>query len=164
MIIRKLEAQDEEKLENLIREVEKGLVDETFWLPINETSRTHFFDDEWTYFLGAFEEDRLVGAVGLFLNKNEYEESQKILEIDDRNLAEYGRAMVSPEFQNQGIMKELLIQLLEYAKKMGVERVIATVHPNNISSQSVVKKMGFQKMAFVTKLNKYDRDIFLKEL
>ena len=164
MIIRKLEAQDEEKLENLIREVEKGLVDETFWLPINETSRMHFFDDEWTYFLGAFEEDRLVGAVGLFLNKNEYEESRKILEIDDRNLAEYGRAMVSPEFQNQGIMKELSIQLLEYAKKMGVERVIATVHPNNISSQSVVKKMGFQKMAFVTKLNKYDRDIFLKEL
>ena len=61
-------------------------------------------------------------------------------------------------------MKELSIQLLEYAKKMGVERVLATVHPNNISSQSVVKKMGFQKMAFVTKLNKYDRDIFLKEL
>lgn len=164
MIIRKLEAQDEEKLENLIREVEKGLVDETFWLPINETSRMHFLDDEWTYFLGAFVGDRLVGAVGLFLNKNEYEESRKILEIDDRNLAEYGRAMVSPEFQNQGIMKELSIQLLEYAKKMGVERVIATVHPNNISSQSVVKKMGFQKMAFVTKLNKYDRDIFLKEL
>ena len=164
MIIRKLEAQDEEKLENLIREVEKGLVDETFWLPIHETSRMHFLDDEWTYFLGAFVGDRLVGAVGLFLNKNEYEESRKILEIDDRNLAEYGRAMVSPEFQNQGIMKELSIQLLEYAKKMGVERVIATVHPNNISSQSVVKKMGFQKMAFVTKLNKYDRDIFLKEL
>ena len=71
-IIRKLSKADEKQLNSLIREVESGLKKETFWLPITEISRMHFFDDTWTYFLGVFNnEEELIGAVALFFNENE---------------------------------------------------------------------------------------------
>lgn len=164
MIIRKLGMNDKSKLNDLIIEVEKNLINDTFWLPITKISRDHFFDEEWTYFLGAFEGDELIGAVALFFNENEFGESRKILEIDSTNLAEYGRAMVKPSFQGKGIMKMLSKQIIEYAGSIGIQRIIATVHPSNISSQMVVKFMGFQKKGFVKKNNIYDRDIFLLEI
>lgn len=164
-IIRKLSKTDEKQLNNLIREVESGLKKETFWLPITEISRMHFFDDTWTYFLGVFnKEEELIGAVALFFNENEYGESAEVLGLRQQNLAEYGRAMVRPDYQGQGIMKSLSAILIEHAKKMGIKRIIATVHPDNIASQSVIKSLGFIKKAFIRKMNRYDRDIFLMEL
>lgn len=164
MQIRKLEKSDESQLEKLIRDVENNLTDETFWLPITEKSRSHFFDEEWTYFLGAFCEDKLIGAVGLFLNENEYGESCEVLKISNKSIAEYGRAMVSPDYRNNGVMTKLSFDLLNYAKGLKIKNIIATVHPDNIASQSVVKKVGFEKKGFVLKYGKYARDIYLLEV
>ena len=72
--------------------------------------------------------------------------------------------MVKPSFRGKGIMKMLSKQIIEYAGSIGIQRIIATVHPSNISSQMVVKFMGFQKKGFVKKNNIYDRDIFLLEI
>lgn len=164
MYIRKLTETDSAQLDNLIQEVEANLKNEKFWLPMEETAKNHFFDEDWTYFLGAFEDDELIGAVALFFNAYEYGESREILGIEDRDLAEYGRAMVKPSYQGQGIMKKLSAQLLDYGKSIGIKRVIATVHPDNIPSQTVVKSVGFEKKAFVTKKGDFDRDIFLNEI
>ena len=93
MYIRKLTETDSAQLDNLIQEVEANLKNEKFWLPMEETAKTHFFDEDWTYFLGAFEDEELIGAVALFFNAYEYGESREILGIEDRDLAEYGRAI-----------------------------------------------------------------------
>ena len=71
MEIRKLEKSDNQKLEDLIKNVENNLEDETFWLPITTKSRENYFNNSWTYFLGAFENDELIGAAALFFNENE---------------------------------------------------------------------------------------------
>ena len=164
MEIRKLTQEDSTKLDALIHDVEANLKNEKFWLPMMEVAKSHFFNDDWTYFLGAFDGEELIGAVALFFNEYEYGESRDILGVDDANLAEYGRAMVKPECQGQGIMKKLSAQLLDYAASIGIKKVIATVHPDNLPSQTVVKSVGFEKKAFVTKKGGFDRDIFLKEL
>ena len=164
MEIRKLTLTDKMQLDCLINEVENTLVNKTYWLPITETSREHFFDDEWTFFLGAFENGKLVGAVGLFFNENEYGESKRVLGLCSKDVAEYGRAMVSPLYRNKGVMKELSQRLLQYASKFGKKYIIATVHPDNTPSQQVIKSLGFKKKAFVTKLDIYDRDIMLLEV
>ena len=57
MYIRKLTETDSAQLDNLIQEVEANLKNEKFWLPMEETAKTHFFDEDWTYFLGAFEDE-----------------------------------------------------------------------------------------------------------
>lgn len=162
--IRKLNAEDETQLNTLIHEVENGLKEEKFWLPIGEVSKIHFFDDEWTYFLGAFVEEQLIGAVALFFNENEYGESIRVLGINPEDVAECGRAMVKPDYQGKGIMKKLSELLIDYARQRGIKKIIATVHPNNIASQTVVASLGFKKKAFVTKMHQYDRDILVLEV
>ena len=161
IIIRKLEIEDNLQLKTLILETEDSLKDERFWLPITAKSREHFLDEEWTYFLGAFKNEKLIGAVGLFFNDNEYGDSQKILGLKNEKIAELGRAMVAPHYRNNGIMTKLAKALKVYAKKIGINYIIATTHPDNKPSQKFLEKTGFKKKAFVTKLEKYDRDILL---
>lgn len=163
MEIRKLEKSDNQKLEDLIKNVEDNLEDETFWLPITDKSREHFFEESWTYFLGAFEGDELIGAAGLFFNEHEFGESCKALGIKTDKIAQYGRAMMRSDYRNKGIMKQILGNLLEYAKKIGIKKIIATVHPNNIPSQKVLTNFKFENKLKVIKNNRYERYIFLLE-
>lgn len=164
MEIRKLVKSDNEQLKALIKDVEAHLQDETFWLPISDKSREHFFDENWTYFLGAFDGNNLIAAVGLFFNENEFGESREAIGITSSNLAEYGRAMVHSEHRNQGIMKQISKNLLRYAEEIGIKNIIATVHPKNIPSREIIKDLGFDKKSMIVKYNRYERDIFLLEL
>ncbi|MGP1612911.1 MAG: GNAT family N-acetyltransferase [Catonella sp.] len=164
MEIRKLDKSDSQKLEDLIKNVEDNLEDETFWLPITDKSREHFFEESWTYFLGAFDGDELIGAAGLFFNEHEFGESCKALGIKNDNIAQYGRAMIRSDYRNKGIMKQILGNLLEHAKKIGINKIVATVHPKNIPSQKVLTNFKFDNKLKVVKNNRYERYIFLLEL
>lgn len=152
------------KLEDLIKNVEDNLEDKTFWLPITDKSREHFFEESWTYFLGAFDGDELIGAAGLFFNEHEFGESCKALGIKNDNIAQYGRAMIRSDYRNKGIMKQILGNLLEHAKKIGIKKIVATVHPKNIPSQKVLTNFKFDNKLKVVKNNRYERYIFLLEL
>lgn len=161
---RKLVIDDKYKLEELIKQIENNLENEQLWLPINIKSREHFFDDEWTYFLGMFDKNKLIAAVGLFFNENEYKESVKILQIDNCKIAEIGRAMVTPEYRHKGLMKKIMLELINYSKRQGIQYLVATVHPQNIASQKTVTSLGMKKKEYCIKQGKYERDIFLLKL
>lgn len=162
MIIREINLSDEKQLDSLIEEVESNLENRLFWLPISDTSRSHFFDATWTHFVGAFDHDTLVAAVGLFFNENEYGENIEALHLTNDKCAEIGRAMVKVDYRHQGLMQILTEKLMEYAKECGVEKLVATVHPDNIPSQRTFFKLGFEKQGYIVKKNDYERDIFLK--
>ena len=164
MEFRKLLKSDSQKLESLIKNVENNLEDETFWLPITDKSRDNFFEDSWTYFLVAFEGDELLGAAALFFNENEFGSSCQALGLSIENVAEYGRAMVRPELRNKGIMKQILERLINQAKKSGIKRIVATVHPHNIPSQKVLTSFGFDNKLKVVKNQNYERYIFILEI
>ncbi len=159
--LRKLELKDKDKLEELIIRISIEIENEYFWLPINNESREHFFDKKWTYFLGMFEEDELIAAVGLFFNRNEYEESEKILEIENYNNAEIGRAMVLSKYRHNGLMKKITKELITYAKEHEIQYLIATAHPENMPSKKSLEAVGMVKKAHCLKLKKYERDIYL---
>lgn len=158
--LRKLELRDKNQLEQLIEKISINLENEFFWLPITDESREHFFDDKWTYFLGMFEKEKLIAAVGLFLNKNEYEESAKKLQLQDKNIAEIGRAMVLPEYRNNGYMKQITKELVKYAEGHGIKYLVATAHPQNIPSQKALEALGMIRKGSCIKQGKYERDIF----
>ena len=164
LTLRQLTDADKIGLDLLIRDVEASLPDEKFWLPISKTSKAHFFDDEWTFFLGAFVQEELVGAAALFFNENEWGESRQTIGIQSTSIAEFGRAMVRSDFRGRGIMNLIASELVKVATGKPVDYLLATVHPNNIPSQKTVKMMGMEKAGFCVKNGGFERDIFLRVL
>lgn len=159
--LRKLEVSDKDKMEELLRKIKINLENELFWLPITTESKEHFFDEEWTYFLGMFDGEELVAAVGLFFNINEYKDSEKILKLQNCKIAEIGRAMVAPEYRHNGFMNKITKELINYAKEQKIQYLVATAHPENIPSQKTLKALGMVKKASCVKHGKYERDVFL---
>lgn len=157
------EESDRRALDTLVAEIEKTNNNKLFWLPISDESRDHFLDSDWTIFMGAFRQDKLIGALGLFLNENEYGESRDAIGLEGK-IAEYGRAMVHPDYRGYGLINHLAEGLLPIAKEKGIESLIATVHPENIPSSSFLIRMGFEKCGHIMKNNVYPRDILVKKL
>lgn len=160
MVIKKVESGDSGQFFEMVKEIEDNLASPAYWLPMTEIAKEHFFDDTWTYFLGAYEGEKLIGAVGLFFNEYEYGESADVLQLDRAACAEIGRAMVRPQYRGRGLMRTLAEKLIALAKEKGIENLIATVHPQNMPSQKTFLKLGFEKKAHVVKLEGFERDIF----
>ena len=75
MNIRVLDKNDKAALEQLIYTIENALPVPEWWIPIDDIERSHFFDADWTCFLGAFNDDNeLVAASALFFNEHEFAE------------------------------------------------------------------------------------------
>ena len=70
---------DEKQLLLLIDDIENGLINKDYWLPIRDESRKHFLNPDWTHFIGVFDENKLVAASALFLNPFDYEETARAI-------------------------------------------------------------------------------------
>ena len=80
MNIRVLDKNDKAALEQLIFTIENALPVPEWWIPIDDIERSHFFDADWTCFLGAFNDDNeLVAASALFFNEHEFAEENNVL-------------------------------------------------------------------------------------
>ena len=83
MNIRLLDKNDKAALEQLISTIENALPVAEWWIPIDDIERSHFFDADWTCFLGAFNDDNeLVAASALFFNEHEFAEEAEKLGLD----------------------------------------------------------------------------------
>lgn len=124
MNIRVLDKNDKAALEQLIYTIENALPVPEWWIPIDDIERSHFFDADWTCFLGAFNDDNeLVAASALFFNEHEFaEEAEKLgLDIRSTNVAEVGRCMVHPDFRGHNLMCELNKRLCSIARNRGID-------------------------------------------
>ncbi len=164
MNIRKLTALDSESLKKLIEAIEDSLENKDFWLPINETSEIHFFDENWTEFYGLFEGERLVAASALFYNEHEFGESLSHLQRIGCKTAEIGRSMVHPQYRGNNYLLKINTELLKLAKSKGIELVLATIHPQNVPSQKSFQKLGFTKQCTYVKHGGFLRDIYTYDL
>ena len=61
----------------------------------------------------------------------------------DGNEAEIGY-MLSPEYQGKGIMRESVVEVIDYGfTAMKLRKIIAVLHPENIKSTKLLEKEGF---------------------
>ena len=164
LVYRQLKKNDETKLYDLISQIETSLQEPKFWLPINSVSKNHFFDEDWTYFLGLFDNDKLIGACALFFNKHEFGESLSHCDNVKMPLAEMGRGMILPEYRGKNYLYTIMVKLLEIAKQKNITTLLATIHPQNIPSQRSASKIGFKVKSQIIKYNDFIRDILLLEL
>jgi len=51
-----------------------------------------------------------------------------------------------PTYRRQGIQTALLLYRLKYMKNLGCRRVVAIVERSNVSSQQMVRKLGYQEV------------------
>lgn len=160
MIIRQLTSNDSAMLESLIYAIESGMENRLWWLPINRVSRNHFLDPEWCYFLGVFDNGKLVAASCLFLNEHEFKESLKSLDDVPLPVAEIGRCMVMPAYRGNNLLLTVNKELLSVAKAIGIKTIIVTIHPDNIASKRSFLKLGAELKATTVKNSFYDRDIY----
>lgn len=164
MEIRKLTVDDRSNLENLINTIETNLEQRAFWLPINTTSREHFFDPAWTEFYGVFENSKLIAASALFYNEHEFKESAEAIGMENTIIAEIGRCMVHPDFRGKNLLYKINCELLKIAAEKKIEYILATIHPDNLPSQKSFQKLGIKKELTYTKSNGYVRDIYVLKL
>jgi RimJ/RimL family protein N-acetyltransferase len=164
MDFKKLTVEDEKALDGLFDAIEDALPDERYWLPVDAISKVHFFDPAWTDFYGFFDGNRLIAAVALFYNEHEYGESVEQLKMQDKKIAEVGRAMVHPEYRGQGLLCCLIEELIPIAKEKGKQMLLATVHPENLPSQKSFLRAGFTKRLTYVKKSGFTRDIFTYSL
>ena len=160
MEIRKLNLLDKKELFNLIENIESSLVDDSFWIPIDDISKNHFFDNDWTWFYGAFYEEKLVGAIGLFFNPIAYEENLEQLKIFSNKTVELGRLMVNSDYRGKSIGKKMIKYVLDNFQDY--ELIIATVHPENIASKKTLIDSGLSYAITYTKKSGHLRDVLIK--
>lgn len=164
MNIRVLDKNDKAALEQLIYTIENALPVPEWWIPIDDIERSHFFDADWTCFLGAFNDDNeLVAASALFFNEHEFaEEAEKLgLDIRSTNVAEVGRCMVHPDFRDHNLMCELNKRLCSIARNRGIDTILAVAHPDNISSNSSFRRLGAELKATATVFGSYQRNMYI---
>lgn len=140
----------------------KTIENKAFLIPWTEEEKDAFFDEEYSYLYGAYENENLIAMIQLFTTKSMEEEA--LVEVNKKNICEIGGALVLPNYRNKEIMCLLMKKILELAKELKYEYALATVHPHNIASQKLVSHFNFQLCTTKITSSGYLRDFYIKEI
>ena len=159
--IRFLTENNKKQYFSVLEIVEQNLENKNFWLPVSDEERKTFFDQSKILQIGAFEGEKLVGALGLYIDESVFGSAFEHLEIKNKTgVAKVGRAMVLPEFRRKKILHLMMQTALEKAKSLNFNCVFAIAHPQNIASCSYLKKIGFKALKTFTTPNGYLRNLY----
>lgn len=88
------------------------------------------------------------------------ENIKNIINLESNKIAELGGYLVKEEYRKKGIMKKLETILINEAKQLNIEYIVATVHPENIASNKATQYTG-AKIVKTTNIGQYLRNIYL---
>ena len=124
-----------------------------------------FFDNNYSFLLGAYDGNKLVAMCQIFTQKEIEEEYYDILNISkSKTICELGGFLVLPEYHNKGIMTKLSEDTYDLVKKLNFDYVISTIHPENIASNKIVQKLGFLLYTTLTTQSGFLRNLYWKKL
>ncbi len=86
--------------------------------------------------MGYFKNKKLVGCVGLIINKE-----FKFREVE--------HLIVHPDFQGRGIAKKLMNFVEGFAKKQKIQGLRLNVRCKNTPAINLYKKIGYSKHAYI---------------
>lgn len=95
------------------------------------------------YFLGAFEDDRLIGTA--------------IISCDMRK-GWINRLAVDPDYRRRGVAKALIAECEKTLKKQGIRIFCALVEDYNTASKELFKKCGFVEHRDIIYFSKRDSE------
>lgn len=83
------------------------------------------------------------------------------IDLDYKEVADYGIEVVSEKYRGNGIQQYMLDEMEKIAKKKGYKYAIITAHPENIYSTRNIEKNGFDLIG-TCELKRGPRNIYLK--
>ena len=85
------------------------------------------------------------------------------LDLDYKQVADYGPSFVKPKFVGNGLQYQMLNVLNNYSLTSGYKYAVGTIHPDNIYSINNVLKDGFVLKGY-KEFKRGPRNIYLKDL
>ncbi|MBI9008611.1 MAG: GNAT family N-acetyltransferase [Tenericutes bacterium] len=122
-------------------------------------NQAHFLTDYNNLGLYIYKEDSKIIASITVLEENE-EAYKEIVWKKNHSLVIH-RMIVDPEFQKQGIAKQMFGYAIELGKRLNYESIKIDTHPDNYRMQALIKKMGFEDIGYLSGINRlaYERCI-----
>lgn len=160
---KKITKEDKNKWIELMHTVLENLKRKEFFIPFNEAEIEEIFEENRAIHMGAYDEEKLVGACTLYLDETYVKEIKEKLGLQSDKVIELGGYLVLEEYRNQGIIKSLEMLLVEEAKRLDYEYIVITVHPENTASNKATEFTG-AKLVKTANLGEYLRNIWVLDL
>ncbi len=163
---RRLTHNDVEIFYNINQEIAKHLTNTEWFSPFGLESAKHILGENNTHVVyGCFIDGELAGVSLFDYDKEQCAWLSKAVNADPAKWgAEVGGSIVLPKFRGQNIMFEINDIIKKKAKEMGVDYFVATAHPDNIASNSSLKKLGLEYKTILTKANGSLRNVYYMDL
>ena len=165
MEFKKIEESDKIQVFKLIDTVINDLDRKEFFIPYSEEEKKEFFNNNYSHLYGGYDGNKLVAMSQLIVDNESIEEYYDILNIKkSENICELAGYLVLKEYRKKGIMTKLSKMIYKLASELEFDYAIATAHPENISSNIVLKKTGLELFDTIITSSGYLRNIYLKKL
>lgn len=164
MEIKKLEKSCHEEFKYLIKIVVENLPKKEWLITPTNEELENIFENERIDYWGVFDNGKLVAISSLSFDKTDFFEIVKLLGLEQNKVAEIAECMTLQEARGNNYMFKINNVLVKRAKEMGFEYLIATAHPDNIASNSSLKKLGMKVAGQFYRYGKYYRNYLVMKI
>ena len=113
---------------------------------------------------GAWDMDRLAGLGVLILDEEATKSHKDLLKLNlDISIAEIG-CFVDYDYRGKGIAKILTDELINHARKIGIDVITATARKENVLSEKILINQNFVLVAEYDRGDGHLRNVYKKDL
>lgn len=163
-VFKRVFKEDEKQVRDLVNNVFENIERKDFLIPWTEEQMDRFFDEDYSFLLGAYDNNKLIAMTQIFTQREIEQEYYDILNIPkSKIICELGGFLVLPEYRNKGIMTKLSKMSCELINELNFDYIISTIHPENIASNKIVQKLGFELYDTLTTQSGFLRNLYWKK-
>ena len=160
---KKIDETDKDKVFNLIDVVMKGLKSADFCVPFEQWEYDSMFDDKnYAPCFGAYDGDKLVGMMQLYVSQDFLADIKKELGLLKYKCCELGGALILSEYRSHGIAVNLGMMCYKAAQDLGFDYIVAAAHPENRSSYHTLER--YADCVKEANVGGYVRKLYMKKL
>lgn len=142
------------------------LVNPEWYIPMSEYNVTHLFDGDSGFIVyGALVDGMLAGVTLIDTEQSEFCDLCDAIGLpDSAKIGELGACMVLPEYRGKNLMYLMNSQLISKAAELGFDYLVASAHPDNVASNTSLKKVGFECKTTLVRCGHYLRNAYCLQL
>lgn len=164
MEIIKLSKDYNEQLINLINITVQNLEKPEWLIALTKEELEKIWTNPKVIIYGAVDNGKLLAISGLFFDESDYLDIMKLLNIENNKVVEIAECMTLPSARGNNLMLKINTILIQEAQKLGFDYIIATAHPDNISSNKSLQKLGMESNVQFLRYGKYIRNCYMLKI
>ncbi len=142
----------------------KNITNPKWFIPLDPSNIDNIFDLNICNIYGIFDNDKLLAISGLFWDESDYQDIKQLLNIQNAKVAEIAECITIPQARGNNYMLKLNQLLVQKAKELGYQYLIATAHPDNIASNKSLQNLGMTSNKQFYRYDKFLRNIYCIKL